>query len=305
MLLRERDLSGRVSLPAFYARRARRLGPALLLFLGTMGLLSVTPLSVAPSGHDLVGALTGVGNYSVALKGHDTVITHTWSLSIEQQFYLLWPALLVVALWLARGRLTVLATVTAVAVAFSVLQRFLLWDGGAGALRVYVGSDTRMDALLIGCLAGLWLHGRTPGVDHPRIAVAAIGVICVLGLTTGAVALLVVPTLVPWLGVAGILALVRQEGAGWLARPAIRLVGERSYGLFLWHYPLFGVAVALPGRVVVPALVVAALLAFGMAHLSWHCVEMPFMRGRHRPSGDGDSVARGVPRRRGTVRLGA
>ena len=287
MLLGERATSGRVSLRRFYIRRARRLAPALLLFLAPMGLLAMTPLPVAPSWRDLLGVLTGVGNFTVAMAGHDTVVTQTWSLSVEQQFYVVWPLLMVVALWLGRGRLAVLAMVTVGAVVLSIIERLLLWDDGSGALRVYVGTDTRLDGLLVGCLAGMWVHGRTPGTNRPRVAAAALAVIVALSLTTGVGAIVVVPTVVPWLCVAAILALTQQNREGWLTHRAIRLAGERSYGLFLWHYPLWAAALALPGPAVVPGFVAAVLLAFGIAHLSWHCVEMPFMRGRSRPSGDG------------------
>jgi peptidoglycan/LPS O-acetylase OafA/YrhL len=284
LLLDERSVSGQVALAAFLSRRARRLLPALVLFLATMSMLGLTTLPVAPSWRDLLGVLGGVGNLTVAMQGHDTVITQTWSLSVEEQFYVLWPLVLVVCLRLGRGSLRLLAVLAAAGVVYPLVMRLVLWDGGAGALRVYVGTDTRMDGLLVGCVAAMWMHGRRPGTDRPWVATAAVCVVVGLSVTTGAAAIVGVPTVVPWLTSAAIVALVQQSGAGWLSHRIIRAVGERSYGLFLWHYPLWAVARAVPGPLVVPAFLCVALLTFAIAHLSWHCVELPFLRGRGRPS---------------------
>ncbi|MBD3913394.1 hypothetical protein [Nocardioides hwasunensis] len=90
-----------------------------------------------------------------------------------------------------------------------------------------------------------------------------------------------VPTLVPLLVAVAILALVQQPGGRLLHSRPLRWVGRRSYAMYLWHFPLFGVAATLPAPARWPALAVAVLLTAAIAELSWRCVEEPFLRDRH------------------------
>jgi peptidoglycan/LPS O-acetylase OafA/YrhL len=278
LLLRERMDTGRVALAAFYRRRVLRLLPALVVFLTAMtvfALLSGLPL--APSGSDLLGALFYVGNMTTAMQGHDTVITHTWSLAVEEQFYILWPLVMILVLR-TRDRRRMLMAVAAAGSVFAVGERLVLWDGGAGVWRVTFGADTRMDGLLVGCLAAAWLVGRSPRRNRPLVAAVALAAAAGLAFTDGVGERLVVPTVVPWLTVAAILALVQQPHPAWIAHPCLRLLGERSYAVYLWHYPLWGAAGAMTWPAVAPGFAVAVLVTAGVVHLSWTCVELPFLR---------------------------
>ena len=114
------------------------------------------------------------------MQGHDTAIVHTWSLAVEEQFYIVWPLVVIVVLARRTGRLLHLASVAIALCVVAVAARSLLWDGGNGTLRAYSGTDTRMDCLLVGSLAAMWMHGRTPGVNHPCIA--AISLAAAIGL---------------------------------------------------------------------------------------------------------------------------
>lgn len=277
LLLEEREDTGRVSLSKFYARRALRLLPALLVFLVAMTAFALaSDLSVSPSPGDLLGTLFYVGNLTTGMRGHDTVITHTWSLAVEEQFYIVWPlALIAVLRW--RGR-RALMWVAAVGSGIAVVERMLLWDGGRGVWRVYFGTDTRMDGLLVGCLAAAWMVGRPAGRNRTLVATLALGGAVALAFTTGAGEMLVVPSIVPWLTAAAIVALVQEPHDGWVTRPMLGLLGRRSYALYLWHFPIWGVATAMAWPATLPAFMVAVLLVAAIVHLSWRCVELPFLR---------------------------
>ena len=281
LLLEECADTGRVSLSRFYARRALRLLPALMVFLAAMTTFAViSGLPLAPSPGDLLGTLFYVGNFTTGMQGHDTVVTHTWSLAVEEQFYIVWPLVLIAILrWGGRRSLMGLAMAGSL---FAVVERLLLWDGGRGVWRVYFGTDTRMDGLLVGCLAAAWMVGRPAGRNHPLVATFVLGAAAVLVFTFDGGEMLVVPTVVPWLTAAAILSLVQGSFDGWVTRPALRLLGRRSYALYFWLLPLWGVASAMPRPYVLPAFVGVVLLTAGVVHLSWRCVEVPFLRGNPR-----------------------
>lgn len=277
LLLEECASTGRVALSRFYARRALRLLPALLVFLVTMTVFALTSnLPLAPSARDLVGTLFYVGNFTTGMQGHDTVITHTWSLAVEEQFYIVWPLVLIAMLrWGGRRPLMWLAMAGSM---FAVVERLLLWDGGRGVWRVYFGTDTRMDGLLIGCLAAAWMVGGAGRHNRQLLATLALVAAAALMFTTGVGEMLVVPTIVPWLTAVAILTLVQRADEGWIAHPALRLLGRRSYALYLWHFPLWGVATARGWPWVIPTFLVVTLLTAAIVHLSWRCVELPFLR---------------------------
>ncbi|WP_162254103.1 acyltransferase family protein [Nocardioides sp. Soil774] len=280
LLLEEHRASGAVSLRRFYFRRACRLFPALMLFLAAMGVVTwVSQAPVVASGRDFVGAILYVGNYTTAMQGRDSAIGHTWSLAIEEQFYIVWPCVLIVVLALGRGRFAFATLVAGLGSLTAVVLRLMLWDDGRGVLRVHFGADTRMDGLLIGCLAALWLHTRAPGRAHPWAAAGLLGLVASSSMVEDPrVAVLVLPTLVAAATSLAIVLVAPGPAVGLFASPKLQLVGRRSYGIYLWHHPLVGGAAALaaPGRW--PALLLAALLTALVVHLSWRCVEEPFLR---------------------------
>jgi peptidoglycan/LPS O-acetylase OafA/YrhL len=307
LLVEERRDVGRVSLRDFYQRRVIRLLPALVLFLSAMGVMGVlTRQPTAPSDGDLLGALFYLGNLAIGMQGHDTTITHTWSLSIEEQFYLAWPVLLVLTMRYRRWRLIV-GLVAVVGVLWAAVARLLLWNSGAGELRVHFGTDTRMDALLVGCLTALWLSGRPMHRSRPAAAGAVVAATACLVISPPTIENLVVLSVVPWAVALVLVLLTGEESGGWADTSWLGLVGRRSYGLYLWHYPLWGVANSIHGAWSVPAYLAAALLTAGVAHLSWRCVEEPLLRLRPAPRALSSSRAHRPPARHrgGAVRAGA
>lgn len=279
LLLEEHDSRGRIVLLRFYVRRACRLFPALAVFLATMGVIAlVSDAAVMPSGRDFIGAIAYVGNYTTAMQGRDTTIGHTWSLAIEEQFYIVWPCVLVVVLTLGRGRVRLAAAIAGIGSVVAVVLRVILWDEGRGVLRVHFGTDTRMDALLIGCLAAAWMHGRGVGRGSPLAAVALLAAVSALTLVEDLrLAVVVLPTVVAVGTSVAIIAIVQGPATGVFASRSLQLIGQRSYGIYLWHHPLISgaAAMAVPARW--PALVGAALLTAAVVHLSWRCVEQPFL----------------------------
>jgi len=287
----EQQLTGRISLKNFYLRRLLRLAPALLLLLAVYCVYSLL-FSRTPQ-RNLVDALIALFyamNWARAYWLDAPLdLGHTWSLSSEEQFYLTWPLLLMLLLpklgltrtaWLALG----------LALCSWAARAGLLWLGATDR-RVYSGLDTHADGLLLGCalaLACTQLSSSQRRITLPSMApLAALSVLgTILALASwnarvmffggyalaNAAAALVIASLV--LGSSGrIGALVR---AALELRPLV-WVGGMSYGLYLWHYPIFRVLRAAGlGRF--PTLGIGVLLTFAIAFASFKFVEKPALR---------------------------
>jgi peptidoglycan/LPS O-acetylase OafA/YrhL len=276
-LLLEQGDRGRLSLAAFYGRRARRLFPALAMLVAVTGSLTiVTGIgSVAAVGWVLVyGA-----NWFSAASGATGLLGHTWSLAIEEQFYLVWPLVLIAMRRWRHGPL--IAACAGVVV--SVTLRFVLWDSGAGVMRVSFGSDTRADSLLVGCAVAILLHSGVRLRVSGRVAVlAAAALVPLVALSaTPWVGVLVIETVVPW--VAGVVLLHALSSPAWATGPVLRWLGQRSYGIYLWNWPILLSVSTIAGAS--PLVLVAATLAgLGVAELSWRYVERPFLSDRTGPA---------------------
>jgi peptidoglycan/LPS O-acetylase OafA/YrhL len=158
LLLKEHDRSG-IQLGRFYMRRALRLTPALIVMLASVVLLSWVALSgdaFRNTVSDAAFSLTYIFNWVRASDpGRSSFLGHTWSLCIEEQFYLLWPLLLPAITMI--GRRDRLTERLLVAVAAIVLWRMVL-SNFASPMRIYNGLDTRADGLLLGCALGAAIH---------------------------------------------------------------------------------------------------------------------------------------------------
>lgn len=302
LLLAERETTGTVQLGAFWWRRARRLLPAVLVLLGVVSLVSVVflPGEVAGLRGDVVSSLFYVQNWHQIFAeqsyfeavGRPPLLRHLWSLAVEEQFYLFWPIVFALGIrYLGRRRLLVGVLAGAVG---SLLLMALLFDAGGDPTRVYYGTDTRASGLLVGvALAMVWPPWRMRAEVGARASVVLDGV--------GAAAL--VALLLAMLGFAERSPLLYRGGFGLVdvatavvivvvAHPAARLgtvlgvaplrwVGLRSYGIYLWHWPVFvltrpGVDVDWSGWVVTA---VRLGLTLALAELSYRYVEMPVRTG--------------------------
>jgi peptidoglycan/LPS O-acetylase OafA/YrhL len=248
LLIDERSGSGRVDLLAFYRRRALRLIPALVAVLAVAAVFE---------GWKVLAPLAYVANWAI-IAGIDLgLVSHTWSLSVEEHFYALWPIAFIV---LPSRRAAVIAL--AATWLGSVIVRL-----GASELHAMWGTDARADALAIGCLLAFWFSVGAPRVPLALVAVAAAALagvstvgerefLTTIGLS---IAALGGGVLVAW-------AAVRPSMV--LTVAPLRWVGRVSYGLYLWHPLLY----ALPiGPIAIPA-------ALAVAAASYRWIEAPFLR---------------------------
>ena len=279
LLLEEHESTGTIRLAAFYERRVRRLLPALVVSTATVAALGSALGPRWFEWRDLPPVLLYDGNWVQAqvLPGGDLgSLASTWSLAVEEQFYLLWPLILLVV---ARaGRRAVLLS-AAVGAWCSLWVRLSMIASGPSQPRLYFGSDVVAFALLVGALLVTWLGAR-PEQARPRIAIplglALIAAPFALDSFTAALAALPVSAL-------GTVLLLLGLSSG--SHPAfewsvIRWFGTRSYGIYLWHAPIaiyLNQTLGWDG----PRLWVAVLgPPLVMAELSYRCIEMPIRRRR-------------------------
>jgi peptidoglycan/LPS O-acetylase OafA/YrhL len=299
LLLDERTTTGRVSLGGFYLRRAARLLPAVALLLVGHALW-VTFADVGVTRAMEVDSLLVVGLYvsNWANQLHRDLafgLGHLWSLSVEEQFYLVWPFLI----WATRRRPGWLWAVIGIGVGVAVGVRHHLWAGDVHWLLIYIRTDARMDSLLVGCALGLAHHrGWLDRVATPvRRTVGGAGLAVVVG---SALAFQPDRSVLYGAGFtaiaaasAALIAAVLEPGwwlHRWLSLRPLRALGRVSYGVYLWHVPVFlAVAHAWPDGPGAAVVAVALLTTSVAVVASWTVVERPvsvWSRARH---------ARGAP----------
>ena len=298
LLLLEFEAGGRLNLPAFWGRRARRLLPALFLVLIAVLIYGAFLRGEAASTVrlDVLATLFYVSNWWFIASGNSyfeqfqdpSPLTHTWSLAIEEQWYLLLPLVLVLLLPRIRGRRWWAAIFGALALLSAGLMA-LLYTPGSDPSREYYGTDTRLLALLIGAgLASLFTPGVAGRLRVPArwlAPVAVVGLLLLLTLTDDSSQWLYRGGfLLVALVAAALLAAVvaRPEGpvARALALGPIVWVGKISYGLYLWHWPVYVVlSPTRTGLSGVSLLVLRFAVTLAIATLSYHLVEMPIRRG--------------------------
>ncbi len=295
LLIGEWDKRGaHISFRNFYARRALRLFPALAAVI-VMAVLAVTLAGrLAPERHQTLWGLPWVilyvGNWA-RIPPHDSnglgLLGHTWSLAVEEQFYLIWPAVFLLIVSKAKSRQWV-AVGVASAAAIVWMYRAALLGAGVSIPRVGGGTDTHCDGLLIGCALAFWLAsgaGRAAISKTVTHAAAIAGTVLVvaavlLGNDSSAFRIALGYTLVPVATAAVLLDQVTTP------LPALRAllswgpmvwVGKRSYGLYLWHYPIYGIfatfSMSRSAREVTEL-----TLSFVVAAISFEVLEKPALR---------------------------
>ena len=302
LLLREVQRTGTLALPAFYARRARRIVPSaaavLLAALAATALLA--PERLAPTAAAALAAALQVANWFLLTGGAQaldpqlahTPVTHFWSLAVEEQFYLAWPLLVLLVARRARrrggdvrrGLLVALTALTVLSYVASVLV------SPRAELLAYLGTGTRAWQFGVGGLLALVAPELARAARRrPALLRAGGWTGAVLLLTSavwaGAVTYPGWAALVPTLATAAVIASgAAGAGAGvgrLLCLPPVRWVGRLSYTWYLWHVPATWIAVELaPGLDRWPFLLLVELLAAAPALATSLLVERPLRHGR-------------------------
>jgi peptidoglycan/LPS O-acetylase OafA/YrhL len=278
LLLEERARHGRISLRRFYWRRALRLLPALCLLLAVVAVLMRVAGRTGEIAGDVIPALFYFMNWATVAGNNPGLLSHTWSLSIEEQFYLVWPVLLIGILALGRGRVGWVAGLLVVVIVTSIVLRFLLWTGPGAHYRVYEGTDTRMDALAIGCLLAMAFTRRP--VTVPPLAMAGLAAAIPVTLwATNDESLATIGFAITAFAAAGLVAgAATGNGERVLAWRPLAYLGIISYGLYLWHRPLMRTFTDSGLGGVPWAVAVMFALSLGLAFLSKRFIEDPFLR---------------------------
>lgn len=297
LIAEEHHATGRVRLRNFYGRRALRILPVLVVVVCVAELLALTlgsPANRANTVRAAPLALLFVQNWDLALHQASLLggyLGHTWSLSIEEQFYLVWPIVLIGLLRFTTTRRALLACL-GLAVAGQLLS-VALWAGGAASYFVYFGTPTHGSMLLVGCaLALLWLE-RRPSLSTPTLVAA--------GAFTALALALAPPGPLPELG-AGLCACVlivgavRDQPPALLNSAVLRWIGRRSYGMYLWGLAI-DAGVADTGIAPGPLrLAIDVAVTFAVAEISYVVIERPFLSLKGRFPAGRTPAARGAAR---------
>jgi peptidoglycan/LPS O-acetylase OafA/YrhL len=298
LLLQERAAAGAINLRAFYWRRALRLLPAvtaMLLVCWLMGLVFPSSGLAADMRSSALCILCYCYNwYLTFLPAQPTpVLAPLWSLSVEEQFYLLWPPIFAGLLALNVRPRWILAVVLLGMIA-PALERLALGHGHSG-VRLYVGTDSRADGLFSGCLVALLaFQGLTVRGSVARFLLRAGAWVALLVLTglcfclrseaawvmyyggftivNGCAAVLIAALI--WAPPRLLVQCLELRPLGW--------VGRVSYGLYIWHILVFHMANHWLGGVrFLVRLPLALVVTFAVAAVSFYCLERPFLRLTH------------------------
>lgn len=308
LLIAEWDSTRRIDLKQFWLRRVRRLVPAIVFLLVAVAalctLLDHTLLTKMRP--DILPSLLFYNNWWQIFRdvsyfealGAPSPLAHFWSLAIEEQFYLVWPVVLFLAL--RKGAKTkTLGAATLVLAALSALEMALLFNPSADPSRVYYGTDTRAFSLLIGAaLAFAWPAGQIGAKNALRLGRPVRRVLDGIGLVA-LVALLAMMAFAngfsPFLYRGGILlaSLLTAVVIAVMVHPDSLLgrvagtaplvwVGKRSYGIYLWHYPLFLLMNPRTSTAEMPwwLYLVEVAVVFAVAAFSYRFVENPIRKGK-------------------------
>lgn len=303
LLIQEFEQNGKISLKQFWKRRLNRLYPALVTMLILVtGWITIFERSLLLNIRNMIlTSLVYLNNWWQISQGASyfdrfttpSPFVHLWSLAIEGQFYLIWPVIVVFAIVFIKRNDWICYTFIGVSI-LSALLMAILYVSGADPSRVYYGTDTRAFSLLIGsALAFIWpstkLKKNLPNAG--RVTLDAVGVLS-LGLLIWLMVQLMDSDPFTYYGgififslISGILVAVVAHPATWLAKllslQPLKWIGQRSYGLYLWQYPvmiLYEVKVGDTSLHPLRHLIIQITLIILISEASYRFVEMPFKK---------------------------
>jgi peptidoglycan/LPS O-acetylase OafA/YrhL len=278
LLLQEHDRLGGIDLARFYGRRALRLYPALIVLV-ILASIAAAVRGLGSPAADGAGAATYVTDIYANIATHPSLVLHTWSLSVEEQFYLLWPAVLILSL--RRGWPVTKVIVSAIAASIAITLFFGVSPRPHVAFVQFLPTS-HIAELGGGALLAVALRSAPPSallkrLSGPAVAAGALALLLVAELTLAAhwwafpaVALIC------WPPVAHLV--IHRESSisrAFSSRSAVWL-GERSYGFYLYHYPILMLLV-LAGASVTVRIAIGLPLTLAVTAASWTYVERPFL----------------------------
>lgn len=292
LLVAEIEKTGRLDLPRFYARRVRRLLPAaalVLLVTLLVGRLIDPPVAHRELANTAIATALYVSNLWFARNATDYLasdaegspLLHTWSLSVEEQFYLVWPVIVLVAMRGFRGQLSRRRVILVMALLGVASLGFAIWLARIAQPWAFFGSPTRAWEFALGALAGL--ASTSSLAARPALGrwLAGAGMLTIIL----AGALLDRNSSFPGFAVAPVVATAvllmagASGSAGWVTTVLIaapmQWIGRMSYAWYLWHWPVRVFAESLYGRLSLAPLLALAALALGLAALTHVALENP------------------------------
>lgn len=314
LLLAEQREFGWISVREFYRRRVRRLAPALLVMVGAV---TVDGWAFAPAAErtylrgDILATLTYVMNWRLVLRDdqyfeeftHPSITRHAWSLSVEEQFYLVVPLLVIAALTYAHRRSARTAGFVVLALVSAAWASTIDLDSPGGQAHAYYGTDVRVQALALGVAAGVWTghRGRGGGLLRARdrrdpldAGDRRLEILGWVGLVATLTGIALIEPLSDWMFTRGGMLLTSLAGLAWIIgcaqrvpTPLVRLhanrlavhTGKISYGLYLYHWPIYLWLVRAFGHGHVILLAVATLvLSYAAADASYRWLEKPVIK---------------------------
>jgi peptidoglycan/LPS O-acetylase OafA/YrhL len=298
LLVSEWDRFGSIRLPRFYMRRALRLLPALLVMIAVVALATLTVAPHAWRQPTLSGIPYAVFYASDlrwlipgAVPAHPGFMDPMWSLSVEEQFYLVWPSILVLVLAFVPGarRIRAMQLALAGAALIEIHRALMFTHGGYAWDRLYVSPDTHTDGLLIGCaLAFIVQRWRPPRRVLAAAGVAGLAVVAAFTLFLGPVSpvqpalyftfngfglVAIGSAFLIWSVVGGAAPTVLQRS---FESSPMRFFGRISYALYLWNVPVM-VILQLHGMNWIVADVIRTAAVVGLATASFYLVERRFL----------------------------
>jgi peptidoglycan/LPS O-acetylase OafA/YrhL len=301
LLLNEVDRTGGVSLTRFYARRAKRLLPLAAVVLAAvvaLSLLLLSPVRGTEVSADVISSAIYTANWHFASQSVDyfaqgtepSPVQHLWSLAIEEQFYLVWPTLLLAVTWFWRRRGGSVRPVLWVTLAAAVLVSLAIGiqfteDQPTAA---YFSTFGRAWELALGAALALLGAVRLPAAVAAVLGWAGLGAIAVAVLAFDAATPFPgLAALLPTLGTAclilagsSIYAEARAAPARLLSLAPVRYVGRLSYSWYLWHWPVLVFAAVLWGPLTLPAALAVTAASWVPTALTHRWIEEPFRRSK-------------------------